>query len=53
MLTLLFEIKQFRIIYETLANLTGPILNMMLILFVIFYIYSLFGMYLFGGMVGD
>ena len=50
-LTLLEEIKSLRMIIQTMKNLLVPILHMTSVLLIIYYIFSLIGMLLFGGMI--
>ena len=45
------EIKTFRIIMQTLKSLLSPFWSVLTVLFSIFYIYALIGMFLFGGKV--
>ena len=51
MLTLMYEVKSLRIIIETMKNLIGPISNMLSVLMIIFFFYSLLGMWFFGGQI--
>jgi len=51
LLTLLYEIKTMRIIIETMRNLISPLLEFGGVLFTIFWVFTLIGMYLFGGKV--
>ena len=51
MLTLLYEVKDFRIIIETMRNLLAPLLNLLGILMIIYYLFALVGMLLFGGKI--
>ena len=50
-LTLLEEIKSLRMIIHTMKNLMLPIMNMTNVLMIIYYIFALIGMLLFGGMI--
>jgi len=45
------EIKNFRIIIETLKSLITPFISMISVMFSIFYIYAFIGMLLFGGKI--
>ena len=51
LLTLLYEINTMKIIIETMRNLIGPLMHLFGVLFSIFYVFTLFGMLLFGGKV--
>ena len=51
LLTLLYEIKVMRIIIETIRNLIKPLLYLSGVLFTIYYVFALVGMFLFGGKV--
>lgn len=51
MLTLFYEVKSLRIIIETMKNLLSPITNMTLVLFIVYWIFAIFGMYLYGGKI--
>ena len=51
LLTLLYEIKVMRIIIETIRNLVKPLMNLMGVLFTIYYVFALIGMAMFGGKV--
>lgn len=50
-LTLMYEIKSLRIIIETMKNLIMPISHMASVLLIIFFLYALGGMYIFGGRI--
>ena len=49
LLTLLYEIKTMRVIFETLKNLLGPLNNLIIVMLTIFYTFAQIGMYMFGG----
>ena len=51
LLSLLYEIKVTRVIMETMRNLLTPLTNLAGVLFTIFYVFALVGMYMFGGLV--
>lgn len=51
MLTLMYEIKSLRIIVETMKNLVQPISNLSLVLLVVYWIFAILGMRLFGGKI--
>mmetsp|Transcript_25701 Transcript_25701/g.39518 ORF Transcript_25701/g.39518 Transcript_25701/m.39518 type:complete len:126 (-) Transcript_25701:312-689(-) len=51
LLTLLYEIKTMRIIIETMRNLISPLLNLLGILMMIYYMFAMMGMLLFGGKI--
>jgi len=51
MMTLMYEIKSLRIIIETLKNLLEPISLMMATLFIVYYLFALAGMQIFGGKI--
>lgn len=53
LLTLLFEVKTMRIIFETLKNLLGPLNNLIIVMATIFYVFALIGMYFFGGLIKE
>ena len=49
--TLLYEVKQMRVIIETLRNLIKPLIYLGGVLITIFYLFALFGMAVFGGKI--
>lgn len=49
-LTLMYELRSMRLIIETMRNMLRPMVQLMGVLFVVFYIFSVAGMLLFGGM---
>ena len=49
LLTLLYEIKSMRVIFETLKNLLGPLNNLIIVMMTIFYVFAQVGMIMFGG----
>lgn len=51
MLSLMYEVQSLRIIIETMKNLIEPISNMAAVLLIIFFFFSLLGMFLFGGKI--
>lgn len=51
LLTLLYEIKTMRIIFETLKNLLGPLNNLIIVMLTIFYVFAQLGMVIFGGQI--
>lgn len=51
LLTLLQEIKTTRIIFDTLKNLIGPLMSIINMLGMLFYIFAVIGMFLFGGKI--
>mmetsp|Transcript_13614 Transcript_13614/g.21303 ORF Transcript_13614/g.21303 Transcript_13614/m.21303 type:complete len:192 (+) Transcript_13614:1711-2286(+) len=51
LLTLLYEIKDMRIIIETMRNLIAPLVNLLGILMIIYYLFALTGMLIFGGKI--
>ena len=51
LLTLLYEIKIMRIIFETLKNLLGPLNNLIIVMMTIFYVFAQMGMIIFGGKI--
>ena len=51
LLTLLYEIKVMRIIIETMRNMMLPLMYLMGVLIIIYYIFALVGMLLFGGKI--
>ena len=50
-ITLLYEVQSIRIIIQTMRNLLVPIFNMLSVLIIVFYFFSLIGMALFGGVI--
>ena len=50
-LTLLYEVKVMRVIFETMKNLLGPINNLALVMLTIFYVFAQLGMVAFGGLI--
>jgi len=50
-LSLLYELKTFRIIIETIKNLLGPFYTLLLVQFTIFYMFALTGILWFGGRI--
>lgn len=48
--TLMYEIKTFRIIMETISNLATPFFNLTMMLLFMAYFFAIWGMYLFGGL---
>lgn len=51
LLTLLYEIRAMRIIIETVTNMLTPLTQMFCVLMVVFYLYAVLGMLLFGGQI--
>ena len=51
LIKLVYEIKTMRIILETSKQLARPILNLMAVELMIYYVFCLIGMFLFGGLV--
>lgn len=51
MLSLLYEIRAMRLIIETMRNMILPLMHLMGVLVVIFYIFSVIGMWMFGGKI--
>jgi len=50
-LPMLYEIKSMRIIIETMRNMVMPLTGVIALLGAIFYLFSLIGMFLFGGLL--
>jgi len=50
-LSLLYELKTFRIIIETIMNLLGPFYSLLLVQFTIFYAFGLLGIAMYGGKI--
>lgn len=50
-LSLLYELKTFRIIIETIKNLLGPFYTLLLVQFTIFYVFGMTGILWLGGRV--
>lgn len=48
-LTLLYEIKAMRLLMETMRNMINPLVRLMGVLFIVFYMFSTLGIYIFGG----
>ena len=53
LLSLLYEVKVMRIIFETLKNLIGPINNLFIVIVTMFYFFAILGMFIFGGLVKE
>ena len=53
LLTLLYEVKTMRIIFETMKNLLGPLNNLIIVMMTIFYVFAQFGMIIFGGEIRE
>ena len=53
LLTLTYEVKVMRVIFETLKNLLGPLNNLIIVMVTIFYVFSQFGMIIFGGKIKE
>ena len=53
LLTLLYEIKVMRVIFETLKNLLGPLNNLIVVMLTIFYVFAQMGMIIFGGKITE
>jgi hypothetical protein len=51
LLTLLYEIRVMRIIIETIRNLIKPLMYLSGVLFTIYYVFALLGIFMFGGKV--
>jgi hypothetical protein len=51
LLTLLYEIKVMRIIIETIRNMLVPLLYLMGVLLIIYYIFAMIGIAFFGGQI--
>jgi len=51
LLTLLYEVKTMRVIFETLKNLLGPLNNLIIVMMTIFYVFAQTGMIIFGGKI--
>lgn len=51
LLTLLYEIKVMRIIIETMRNMMLPLLYLCSVLMLIFYVFAMVGMLIFGGKI--
>jgi len=51
LLTLLYEVKVMRVIFETLKNLLGPLNNLIIVMMTIFYVFAQMGMVVFGGKI--
>ena len=49
-LTLLYELRSMRLIIETMRNMMLPLFQLLGVLFVVFYIFAIVGMFMFGGM---
>lgn len=48
---MLYEIKTFRVIIETIKNLLGPFYTLLLVQFTIYYVFAMTGILWFGGKV--
>ena len=53
LLTLLYEIKTMRVIFETIKNLLGPLNNLILVMLTIFYVFAQVAMLMFGGLIKE
>ena len=53
LLTLLYEVKTMRVIFETLKNLLGPLNNLVMVMLTIFYVFAQMGSALFGGEIRE
>ena len=53
LLTLLYEIKTMRVIFETIKNLLGPLNNLLLVMLTIFYVFAQLAMIMFGGLIKE
>lgn len=53
LLTLLYEVKTMRVIFETLKNLMGPLNNLIVVMMTIFYVFAQIGMVMFGGKIKE
>ena len=53
LLTLLYEVKTMRVIFETLKNLLGPLNNLIMVMLTIFYVFAQIGSLLFGGKIRE
>ena len=53
LLTLLYEIKTMRVIFETIKNLLGPLNNLILVMATIFYVFAQVAMLMFGGLIKE
>ena len=53
LLTLTYEIKVMRVIFETLKNLLGPLNNLIVVMLTIFYVFAQMGMIIFGGKITE
>lgn len=53
LLTLLYEVKTMRVIFETMKNLLGPLNNLIIVMMTIFYIFAQLGMIIFGGEIRE
>mmetsp|Transcript_13705 Transcript_13705/g.23372 ORF Transcript_13705/g.23372 Transcript_13705/m.23372 type:complete len:337 (-) Transcript_13705:187-1197(-) len=51
LMTLLYEVRNMRIIIETMRNLVMPLLNLLGVLLIIYYFFALLGMFMFGGRI--
>ena len=49
--TLLYEVKKMRVIFESVKNLLGPLNNLVIVMMVIFYVFAQIGMAVFGGKI--
>ena len=53
LLTLLYEVKTMRIIFETMKNLLGPLNNLIIVMMTIFYVFAQLAMIIFGGEIRE
>jgi hypothetical protein len=53
LMTLLYEVKTMRVIFETIKNLIGPLNNLIIVMLTIFYVFAEMGMIIFGGKIKE
>lgn len=53
MLSLLYETKTMRNVFETLRNLAEPISSLLSVILIVMYEFSVIGMFIWGGLVAS
>ena len=51
LLTLMYEVTSMRVIFETIKNLGGPLINLIVVMVSMFYYFGQIGIMLFGGTI--
>lgn len=53
MLSMLYEIRSMRLILQTIVYMMDPISSLLVVTILIFYVFAVWGMYLFGGFMNE